>query len=124
MNNCTFIGRLGKDAELKELGEGKKVLNFSIAVDDGKDKPPVWIDCARWSEKTGILPYLKKGTQVAVSGNIGLRKWETGSTITLRVGDIRLLGERHADNPLAGEWKANTQTTGNVQTEPIDDLPF
>lgn len=111
MNNCTFIGRLGKDAELKELDGGKKVLNFSIAVDDGKDKPPIWIDCARWSEKTGILPYLKKGTQVAVSGNIGLRKWENGASITLRVADVKLLGGGQSEQP-------------NAAVEPIESLPF
>lgn len=110
MNNATFVGRLGKDAELKTLDSGKKVINFSLAVDDGKDRPPVWIDCAKWSEKTGVLPYLKKGTQVAVSGNVGLRKWETGATITLRVLDLSLIG--------------SVTEAGQKEPKAKEDLPF
>lgn len=117
MNNAVFIGRLGKDAELKTLDSGKQVINFSLAVDDGKDKPPIWIDCARWSEKTGVLPYLKKGTQVAVHGNVGIRKWEGGATITMRVADLRLLGGEKPPATTAGV----ADTSG---TEPVDDLPF
>lgn len=101
MNNATFIGNLGKDAELKELEGGKKVINFSIAVQDGKDNT-IWVDCAKWSEKTGVLPYLKKGTKVAVTGNVGIRKWEGGAALTLRVLDLELLGQKEtaAADPL------------------------
>jgi single-strand DNA-binding protein len=96
MNNATLIGRIVRDAELKELDGGRKVINFSMAVDDGKDKPAIFFDCAKWSEKTGVLPYLKKGVQVAVTGNVGIRKWDTaqshGAALTLRVIDLQLLG--------------------------------
>ena len=101
MNNATFIGNLGKDAELKELEGGKKVINFSIAVQDGKENT-LWIDCAKWSEKTGVLPYLKKGTKVAVTGNVGIRIWAGGAALTLRVLDLELLGQKEtaAADPL------------------------
>lgn len=110
MNNATFIGNLGKDAELKELDGGKKVINFSIAVQDGKDNT-LWVDCAKWSEKTGVLPYLLKGTKVAVTGNVGIRKWDTGATITLRVIDLELIGGKPQDGSHAG-------------TSPENDLPL
>lgn len=110
MNNATFIGNLGKDAELKELDGGKKVINFSIAVPDGKDKT-IWVDCAKWSEKTGVLPYLLKGTKVAVTGNVGLRKWEGGATVTLRVIDLELIAGKPQDG-------------SNVGTSPENDLPL
>ena len=98
MNNATFIGNLGKDAELKELDGGKKVINFSIAVQDGKENT-LWVDCAKWSEKTGVLPYLLKGTKVAVTGNVGIRKWEGGATLTLRVIDLELIGGKPVAAP-------------------------
>lgn len=127
MNNCTFVGRLGKDAEIKELDGGKKVLNFSIAVDDGKDRPAIWISCAKWSEKTGIAPFLTKGTQVAVSGSVGLRKWESdkghGAELTLRVLDIRLLGSKPGNEQTTGDGTSESQQSAAIQ-EPIDDLPF
>lgn len=92
MNQCILVGRLGADAELKELEDGKKVINFNLAVDDGKDRPAIWFQAAKWSEKTGVLPYLKKGVQVAVSGPVGIRKWDGGATLTIRVNDLKLLG--------------------------------
>lgn len=122
MNNCTFVGRLGADAQIKDLEGGKKVLSFSIAVDDGKDRPPVWLDCSRWSEKNAVAEYMKKGTQVAVSGNVGIRKWETGATLTLRVTDIRLLGgskEEYSAQPTA-----SNPIHQPAPIEPIDDLSF
>lgn len=131
MNNCTFIGNVGKDAELKTFDSGKQVINFSIAVSEGKGehKKTTWIECAKFGEKTGILPYLKKGTQVAVTGNISLRTWDGGAAIALRVAEVQLIGGK----------PANEQSTGNNQSEqpaatpgahtlpmnePIDDLPF
>lgn len=93
MNVGIFVGRLGKDAELKQF-DGKNVINFSVAVDIGygDKKDTLWVDCAKWGEKTGIIAYLKKGQQVAVQGEIGLRKWDGGATVTLRVGNVELLG--------------------------------
>lgn len=132
MNNCTFVGRLGKDAEIKELEGGKKVLNFSIAVDDGKDRPAIWISCAKWSEKTAVAQYLTKGTQVAVSGTINLRKWESqngmGAELTLRVNDIRLIGGKPANEQSTGNSANESQQSAAIQEPTIDelsqDLPF
>lgn len=33
MNNCTFIGRLTADPEVKTTSSGKALINFSLAVD-------------------------------------------------------------------------------------------
>ena len=48
-NNITVTtGRLGHDVEIQKLGSGTTVCNFSLAVDDGKDKDgerkTEWID--------------------------------------------------------------------------------
>lgn len=90
-----LVGRLGKDAEVKNL-QGGSVINFSTAVDIGygEKKETLWVDCAKWGEKTGIAQYLKKGTKVAITGEPGLRKWEGGATMTLRVSNIELLGDK------------------------------
>lgn len=126
MNNCNFIGNLGKDAELKELEGGKKVINFDIAVADGKDRPPLWVSCAKWSEKTGVLPYLKKGTKVGVSGTVGIRKWEGGATITLRVLDLELLDSKKDEHPGvdAASYNQSNKEPHTLGAEPPDDLPF
>ena len=52
LNQCSFIGRLGKDPEqLKVTSEGKPYIQFSLAVDQGKDET-MWLNVTAW-EKTG-----------------------------------------------------------------------
>ena len=104
----TFLsGRLGKDAEVKTLEGGKKVMNYSVAVDIGygDNKQTLWVECAQWSEKTAVAEYLKKGTQVIVTGEPGIRKWEGGASFTLRVDKVELI-------------------SGNKPTDKSDDLGF
>jgi single-strand DNA-binding protein len=93
MITMNVVGTLGKDAEVKQVG-GKAVINFSVAVNQGygDNKTTLWVDCAKWGEKTGISQYLTKGTKVALHGEPSLRKWDGGATITLRVADIELVG--------------------------------
>lgn len=98
MITMNVVGTLGKDAEVKQVG-GKAVINFSVAVNQGygDNKTTLWVDCAKWGEKTGISQYLTKGTKVALHGEPSLRKWDGGATITLRVADIELVGGK-SDN--------------------------
>lgn len=98
----TFLtGRLGKDAVINTLEGGKKVMNYSVAVDQGygDNKSTLWVDCAQWSEKTGVAEYLKKGTMVAVIGEPSLRMYPkqdgtTGASFALRVDKVELLGSK------------------------------
>ena len=114
------VGTLGKDAEVKSLN-GKNVINFSVAVNQGygDNKTTLWVDCAKWGEKTGIAEYLKKGTKVALHGEPSLRKWEGGATITLRVADIELLGTKSD-----GQQQQPTAQPGSAAVEELNDLPF
>lgn len=66
MNNCTFIGRLTSDPEVKK-GPNKNFVVFSIAINNGKDKdgkalPATFIECIGFG-KTGeaISKFFKKG---------------------------------------------------------------
>jgi single-strand DNA-binding protein len=79
-NNCwTGMGRLGRDAETRWTANEKQITNFSIAVDVGwgQKKKPMWINVGAWgSWIDNVMPYLKKGTQVVLSGEIELREYE------------------------------------------------
>jgi len=126
MNQCNFIGTLGKDAEVKTLESGKTVINFSIAVNEGygENKSTMWIDCAKWGEKTTVAQFLKKGSKVAVSGNVGLRKWETGATITLRISELHLIGGKAAEPTDSKLQPAGKFTPITPVDENPEDLPF
>lgn len=115
---ATIVGRLGKDAEVKQL-QGGTVINFSVAVDTGygDKKETLWIDCAKWGEKTGVAAYLKKGQQVALTGEPGLRKWDGGATITLRVATLELIGSKQQS-----EYQEAQPGAADVPDD--GDLPF
>jgi single-strand DNA-binding protein len=147
MIKLQVIGNLGKDCVTNNVN-GKTVMNFTVAHTEkfrdaqGNQKDrTIWVDCAYWSDRTGIAPYLRKGTQVYVEGNPDVRTYTKndgtfGATLTLRVLSIQLLGGR-ADgggggfaggetnnNYAAARPATNVASGGGSINEPVDDLPF
>lgn len=117
LNRASLIGRLGKDPEIRNAGNGKPVASFSIATGDkwkdkeGKDKETTeWhnVVCFRESTSRFLEHYVKKGDQVYVEGQIKTRKWEkdgvtrysTEVVVSDFNGDVRKLGS-------AGEGKGS-----------------
>lgn len=85
LNMCCFIGRLGKDPELRYLPDGKAVVSISIAVgetwkakDSGeKQEKTTWVPIVAFGKLAEIIgEYLKKGAKVYVSGRLQVRKWQ------------------------------------------------
>lgn len=82
MNNCTFAGYIGNDAELRYTGGGKAVCGVSIAVNrppiNGVQQKPLWVKASWWQERAEkLVNYLKKGTYIVVSGAVELREWQS-----------------------------------------------
>ena len=143
MIKLQVIGNLGKDCVTNTVN-GKNVINFNVAHTEKfrdaqgnqKDKT-IWVDCAYWTDKTAIAPYLRKGTQVYVDGSPEVRTYPkndgtTGATLSLRVSSVQLLGTRtEGGSPSQNSYNAPATTTaGNSgpsrqeMSEPVDDLPF
>lgn len=141
MIKLQVIGNLGKDCVTNTVN-GKNVINFNVAHTEKyrdaqgnqKDKT-IWVDCAYWTERTGIAPYLRKGTQVYVEGTPEVRTFNkqdgtTGASLTLRVLSVQLLGSR-GENSGGGvaSGYSSAPSASNVPAaseinEPMDDLPF
>lgn len=74
MNSILFVGRLTKDVEVKELEDGKKVANISLAVPRSfKNSDGVYetdfINCTLWGDKADVTAmYCQKGDIVGVRG--------------------------------------------------------
>lgn len=79
MNNCTFAGRVGGDAEVRKTRGDESVANFSLAVDRyKKDEGPLWIKVTLWGKKADSLSqYITKGKQITVAGSVDLQSYET-----------------------------------------------
>ena len=71
LNQCSFIGRLGKDPDdLKVTGEGKAYIQFSLAVDQGKNQT-MWLQVTAWEKVAeAVEKYAHKGTSVFVQGRL------------------------------------------------------
>ena len=134
------IGHLGKDCVVNTVN-GKSVINFTVAHSEKfkdasgvqKDRT-IWVDCAYWTDRTAVAPYLKKGTQVYVEGNPDVRAYTTndgrqGASLMLRVFSVQLLGtkpEGAGDTGGSTTYQQPSSTTEAVNniSEPADDLPF
>ena len=84
INTTALTGRLTRDSEYQQLQNGTALLKFSIAVNksfkgkDGQKTEKVsYFDCTVWGNfATAISQYMKKGTAVAVSGELQQNRWQ------------------------------------------------
>ena len=83
-NSVSVQCRLTKDPECRQTAESM-VASFSVAVGAGKDKTN-FFDIKCWGKLAEFVQqWLKKGTQVIVSGTLDQEKWndkETGKPRT------------------------------------------
>ena len=76
MLNITAHGNLGKDPELKNVGQNQ-VASFSLAVRTGKDET-TWLNCAVWGKRAQTAAeYLRKGAKITIAGQAKLRSYTT-----------------------------------------------
>ncbi len=152
MIKLQVIGNIGRDCVVNNVN-GKSVINFSVAHTEKfkdaqgqqKDKT-IWVECAYWTDRTGISPYLKKGQLVFTEGIPDIRTYTTkdgapGTSLSLRVTSVQLLGGRgenhggevngnqsYQNQPSYNQSSYNHSSHSSVPTneitEPSDDLPF
>src|SRR5216110_703824 len=141
MIKLQIIGNLGKDCIVNSVN-GKNVINFTVAHTEkfrdsqgNNQERTTWVDCAYWTDRTGISPYLTKGKQVFVEGNPEVRTFTrndgtAGASLSLRVREVQLLGGRGDTGgiPAAGSGESYSSPKTQIPnaadiTEPVDDLP-
>lgn len=132
MQRLDIIGFIGRDAEVKDFNTDQ-VINFSVAVTESyKDKNGVkqtkstWYEVSKWGNNTAIAKYLKKGTQVLVTGKPNARIWtkdggEHNIILTIQAQNIQLLGGGKTENKEQPTPQLNTQV--NTSQE-YDGIPF
>src|SRR2546421_1580386 len=76
LNQCSFIGRLGKDPEMSYTPNAKAVTKFSLAVDQGKNQDTLWLTVICWDTLAERMnEYLSKGQLVFVQGRLVMRPY-------------------------------------------------
>lgn len=95
MNVFTVSGNLGRDCRVNQTQSGTAVAGFAVAAKSGygDNEQTIWVDCSIFGNRANSLsPYLVKGQQVVVSGELGTREHEGKTYITLRCNDVSLVG--------------------------------
>lgn len=143
MNLFVGMGRLTKDVELRYTPSGKVVANFSIAINERKDRDATFLSCDAW-EDTGerIAKFFTKGKPIIVQGRLREDKWEDKndgsqrSRIKLTVDRFNFVigAPKDSDTETDTESKeeapkSSAKSKNNKQPEPEsekydDDIPF
>lgn len=90
LNQCQFIGRLGKDPEVRYTSDGKAITHISIAVGESwkdkqtgqKQEKTEWVNCVFFGPLAVVVgDYVKKGSRIFVSGKMQTRKYTDSNGI-------------------------------------------
>lgn len=124
MNIWAFIGRVGRDAELKYTPNGKAVLSFPVAVDSGYGdrKVTTWPRVQVWDKRAEALAnHIAKGDKIGVVGELSLREYQgkegKAFSLEVRATDITLIG---------GAKEKPAKQAAGIEVDPFidSDCPF
>lgn len=134
MNRIQIIGRLTANPELKSTKSGVQVCTFNVAVGRRFDKEEtdffpvtVWRDAAVHCNK-----YLTKGSQVAISGSLQIRRYDDKdgkkcTAVDLQADEVEFLSFKNdAEDNKSVQKQSNLKQTTMEDLEEIDDddMPF
>jgi single-strand DNA-binding protein len=117
-------------AEIYQLcSGGEPVTGFSLAVDSGygDKKQTLWLDCSAWGKRwEGVTPYLVKGAQVSVQGELGTREHEGKTYITVDVKEVKLggKGEAKPESSASRQQRQAPTREPSYADEDGDGIPF
>ena len=96
MNKFIGLGRLTKDAELKQSKAGKPFCNFSIALNRAfeKDKADFFQCMAFGKTAEYIDKYASKGSQILIEGSVQIDEYEGKYYTKIMVQQASLIGNR------------------------------
>lgn len=140
MIQLNVLGNLGADAEAKEIN-GKKRITFRVASNRKRNGVDVtiWVSVlADYEYHKNLLPYLKKGQNVFVSGDGDFNLYQRNDgnfamDVSIAFPNILQLagGAKNAPQSENGQQpnnypsqQANTQQTQNNGQITENDLPF
>ena len=127
LNNYSFTGRLGADAEVRHASSGTAVWSARVGVGYGygDKKGTNWITVKAFGKRAEGLEKLglAKGASIGGSGALQVREYDKkdgskGTSIEVTVDDVALLGPKPAsqDKP--------ARNTPADDFDPDRDLPF
>jgi single-strand DNA-binding protein len=135
-----IIGRLTRDAEVRNVSGEQQVVNFSVALNDSyrnkegeRTEQVTFLDCAYW-RTTKVAPYLTKGTLVELQGRISPRAWvdmdgAVHAALNFRTSKIKFHGGGKKEETVQATANPKNSKAAAKAAQPQgaddnDDLPF
>lgn len=135
LNQCNFIGRVGRDPETRYSQSGDAITNITLAVDESyKDKSGSKVDKCEWVNVTFYRKlaeiageYLVKGSLVYVSGKIETRKYTDKNGVekystSIIANSMQMLGSKQGNSEPSERTKTEIQSGGFDDLD--SDIPF
>lgn len=126
MQQLTIAGNVGKDAVLRSTQGGDKVLGFSLAVDNGKDKngnkrDATWYDCSIWGKRAESLErHITKGTKLVLTGRPTARAHEGKAYLGISVNELTFMGGGDSSQDSGQGGYSGGPTSRDLE----DEIPF
>lgn len=131
LNQANFIGRLGKDPEIRYTQSGQAAASFSIAVgskwkdkNTGQQKENTeWVNLVAFGKLAEIMgEYLRKGSQIFVTAKFRTRKWQDQSgadryTSEFVVENMQMLDSRQDNQHQGNQGNNNYQGQQNSHSQ-------
>ena len=132
VNKAIIVGRLGKDPEVRQLPNDGTVANLSIATSESwKDKATgekqertEWHRVVFYGKQAEIAAqYLRKGSQVFVSGQLQTRKWQDKQgndryTTEIKGFELQMLGKPESQGSSNADPSNNEYSQAPAQSRP------
>lgn len=129
MQVINIAGNVGKNAVLRHTKDNEPILNFTVAVSNGKDKDASWYDCSLFGKRAeAVKDYITKGTRIAVTGRPTFRLHDGKVYPGVSVNDFTLLGggEREGGLTYSQTGLSSGSASGSASEGYAlnDDIPF
>jgi single-strand DNA-binding protein len=135
VNHVIIIGRLTRDCELKTTSGGMAIANLAIAVNRRVKKGEQWTEEVSFFESVlfgktaeGLKPYLLKGKQIAVEGELKQERWEkdgqSRSKVVINASNVQLLGGNEKQTQQSGQSSGYQAQEDYSAGNFVSEIPF
>ena len=139
LNKIVLMGRLTADVEIRTTDNGRRVANFTLAVDRdytnrNGERETDFISCTAWEGKADFLAeWFGKGDSVIVSGSLYVSQYEKDgekrSYGYISVNDVYFTGEKKKKSeaaPVPADEPQEKKSAVNIIELDFDDegVPF
>ncbi|MDC8102707.1 MULTISPECIES: single-stranded DNA-binding protein [Chryseobacterium] len=130
-----IVGRITRNAEINTLKNDKKVVNFSVAINDSyktkqgeRKEQTTYFNCSYWLSPN-VAKILTKGALVELSGRVSSNAWigkdgEIRSGLNFHTSNIKLHSSSGKISESASKQDISSEKDNPFADDKDDDLPF